>query len=296
MASDEETSRVVRALVEKHLESVVSLRAFKEPSEPQLGDEGNQDSDEELMGEEGEEKKEEGESSAPKKEALTPVCYGTGSIIHSCDRFALVFSVAHTFAPFRSRQPGALVAEDTTLLVEFSDGQIRPGHFRAIGWSHDMSLIMVLTNTRYRPVKFIDHSCPAMGFSAHEREARVYSICTYPAERRNALMGTALSGKICGPLRRGRNVDKVFEPELRMCEFVMGGASGCSGAPLFTATRHVMGMWLSQVGECKFAVLVHSICEWLRTTYRFQETSMKRLVPRLASLYLEHLRRVDPQE
>ncbi|XP_037489772.1 uncharacterized protein LOC119368692 [Triticum dicoccoides] len=165
MASDEETSRVVRALVEKHLESVVSPRAFKEPSEPQLGDEGNQDSGEELMGEEGEEE----ESSAPQKEALTPVCYGTGSIIHSCDRFALVFSVAHTFAPFRSRQPGALVDEDTTLLVEFSDGQIRPGHFRAIGWSHDMSLIMVLTNTRYRPVKFIHHSCPAMGFSAHER-------------------------------------------------------------------------------------------------------------------------------
>ncbi|XBI59676.1 hypothetical protein VPH35_040700 [Triticum aestivum] len=284
-----------------------SLRAFREPSDPQLGGEGNQDGGKQRTGEEEEEdkgegsagkkRKKEGESSAGKKPP-TKVCYGTGSILHSCDRFTLVFSVAHTFASFRPAGDGPggapLVVEGTKVLAEFFDGSVCDASIQAIGWSHDMAIIMVMPSRTYRAVKFIDHTCSAMGFSAHDRETRIYSICTFPADPINALFATALSGKICGPPRRGRDIDPSLHRELRMFEFLMDGATGCSGAPLFTATRQVMGMWTSHVGELKFGVLVESMCEWLRSTYNIQEqTSMKHVVPRLVSIYLEHLRLLD---
>jgi hypothetical protein len=75
------------------------------------------------------------------------------------------------------------------------------------------------------------------------------------------------------PPRLGQDIDSALDPELKLFQFLMDGADGCSGAPIFTETRQVMGLWISQVGDFKLGVLVHSICEWLRRTFNFQEVS-----------------------
>jgi hypothetical protein len=117
----------------------------------------------------------------------------------------VVLSCAHTFESFRvpgasNLSVAAQVDESTSKIhVQFVDGQTANAFLAAIDWGKDLSLLMVLMrdrHTNYRPVKFIDPDCAAMGFSAHQREARVYSIVTFPVEQPEALFGTALAGKI----------------------------------------------------------------------------------------------------
>ncbi|KQJ86076.1 uncharacterized protein LOC106866841 [Brachypodium distachyon] len=298
MGGDEEARRAIRKLLEEHLESVVCLRVYRELKPVTGREDGESSAQAQGQGDD--------KTTKPPPEKVTAWAYATGSVTYSCHDFALVLFFAHAFTPYRAPNaagPGdpQQLVEGTRYKVDFVDGVTKAGHLAAIDWAYDLSLTMIFMDKGedrlYRPVKFVQHDCPAMGFSNTERNTRLCSIYCFPTEQPESLFGTSVSGEICAPLRLGREIDPTLYPDLSLFQFVMEGAEGSSGAPLFTENRQVMGIWISQIGGNKFGVLVKSICEWLykafniKRTYHQQE-SMTIAVAELASTYSRCLGRV----
>ncbi|CAO2192909.1 unnamed protein product [Urochloa humidicola] len=279
---------VSRRLLTKHLESIVNFRVWR-----QTGGVGKQAAKEDPC------RAKEGGENKGKAGTQSRISYGTGVVIHCTDSFALVLSCAHTFSPFQASDPkhgGSYVDEDMVLAVDFVDGYSTNGHICELDWSYDMSIVIVfldhIKRGGYEAVKFTENSYP-LGFSKHGRNAVLHCIYCFPADQDRALFGTAVSGNVCGPPRLGLDVDPKLHSELKMVQFEMSGADGCSGAPLFTQDLHVMGLWISHVGDNKFGVCVESICEWLQKTYNIKEATMTSVVSKVALIYSTGLAQID---
>ncbi|KAM0845888.1 hypothetical protein ACQ4PT_056053 [Festuca glaucescens] len=231
------SGHIIRELTDRHLQSIVSLKVqWKDPFQ-----EGRQ-----------------------------PIPYSaSGSIIQASIDFIFILTCSHTFKPFTvGHDPDfdsvETINANTDLEVAVFDGHVDFGQAYCIDWSQDMCLVLVPfpLKSSYQPVRFIDDEDDMLGQSVYTRETKVYSIYCFPTSQKETqrLFGTTVKGKICGHNDIiGNDLDPVYRPDLRIFEFEMAGAAGCSGAPIFNKDFLFIGMWISRVADLKFALKLNQI-------------------------------------